>query len=38
MHDYLLPLMQWYETWGRDIEIRYVTSTGDDESARAPTR
>ena len=34
VHDYLLPLMQWYETWGRDIEIRYVTSTGDDESAQ----
>ena len=34
VHDYLLPLMQWYETWGRDIEIRFVTSTGDDESAQ----
>ena len=21
VHDYLLPLMQYYETWGRDIEI-----------------
>jgi len=34
VHDYLLPLMRWYETWGRDIEIRFVTSTGDDESAQ----
>ena len=34
VHDFLLPLMQYYETWGRDIEIRFMTSTGDDETAQ----
>jgi hypothetical protein len=34
VHDYLLPLMRYYETWGRDIEVKFHTSTGDDEQAQ----
>ncbi len=34
VHDYLLPLMKYYETWGRDIEMRFLVSTGNDEAAQ----
>src|SRR6476646_8211476 len=34
IHDYLLPLMKYYETWGRDINMRFVTSSGQDEAAQ----
>ena len=34
LYDYLLPQMRFYETWGRDIEVKFVTSTGDDETAQ----
>ncbi|MEX1008721.1 MAG: hypothetical protein WD271_12870 [Acidimicrobiia bacterium] len=34
IHDYLLPLMQYYETWGRNIEMRFYVSTGQDEAAQ----
>ena len=34
LHDYLLPEMKFYETWGRDIEVKFVTSSGDDEAAQ----
>ena len=34
IHDYLLPLMKYYETWGRDIEVKFVTSSGSDEAAQ----
>ena len=34
MHDYLLPLMKYYETWGRDIEVKILTSSGNDETAQ----
>jgi hypothetical protein len=34
VHDYMLPLLQYYETWGRDIEVHFVTSSGSDESAQ----
>jgi hypothetical protein len=34
LHDYLLPEMKFFETWGRDIEIKFVTSSGDDEAAQ----
>src|SRR5439155_20633241 len=34
VHDYLLPIMKFYETWGRDIEVRFLTSTGQDEAAQ----
>ncbi|MEX1008719.1 MAG: hypothetical protein WD271_12860 [Acidimicrobiia bacterium] len=33
-HDYLLPLMKYYETWGRDVEVKFVTSSGSDEAAQ----
>jgi hypothetical protein len=34
VHDYLLPLMKYYETWGRDINVRILVSSGDDETAQ----
>jgi hypothetical protein len=34
VHDYLLPLMKYYETWGRDIDVKFVTSSGSDEAAQ----
>jgi hypothetical protein len=33
-HDTLLPLMEWYETWGRNIDVSFVTSSGSDEAAQ----
>ena len=33
-HDLLLPLMRYYETWGRDIDLRFVESSGVDEAAQ----
>ena len=34
LYDYLLPQMRFYETWGRDLEVKFYTSTGDDETAQ----
>ena len=34
INDQLQPLMEYYETWGRDIEVKVFTSTGDDEAAQ----
>ena len=34
VHDYLLPLMKFFETWGRDIEVKFLTSSGEDEAAQ----
>src|SRR5436190_17977622 len=34
VHDYLLPEMRFYETWGRDIEAHFFTSTGSDEASQ----
>ena len=34
VYDYLLPELRFYETWGRDIEAHFVTSTGSDEQAQ----
>jgi len=34
VHDYVLPLMQYFETWGRDVEFKFVTSSGSDEAAQ----
>ncbi len=34
IHDYLVPTMHFYETWGRDIELHYVVSSGSDEAAQ----
>ena len=33
-HDYVFPLMRYYETWGRDIDMRLVESSGVDEAAQ----
>jgi hypothetical protein len=34
VHDHLLPLLEFYETWGRDLEVRFVRSSGTDEAAQ----
>ena len=34
IHDVVIPQMQYFETWGRDLEIKYVTSSGSDEAAQ----
>src|SRR5262245_49982512 len=34
IYDFMLPQMKYYETWGRDIELVFHTSTGDDEAAQ----
>jgi hypothetical protein len=34
INDVLQPLMEFYETWGRDIRIELVESSGDDEEAQ----
>jgi hypothetical protein len=34
IHDYLLPLMKYYETWGRDVDVKFVTSSGSDEASQ----
>ena len=34
IHDYLLPALRFYETWGRDLEVHFYTSTGSDEAAQ----
>src|SRR5438034_80149 len=34
LHDILLPELRFYETWGRDLEVHFVTSTGSDEAAQ----
>ena len=34
IHDYLVPTMRFYETWGRDIELHYLVSSGSDEAAQ----
>jgi hypothetical protein len=34
IHDWVLPQMKFYETWGRDVEIKFVTSSGSDEAAQ----
>lgn len=34
IHDWFLPQMKFYETWGRDVEIKYVKSSGSDEAAQ----
>jgi hypothetical protein len=34
IHDYVLSVMKFYETWGRDFEVKYFTSTGEDEAAQ----
>jgi len=33
-YDYMLPQMRFYETWGRDVEVKFVKSSGNDEAAQ----
>jgi hypothetical protein len=33
-YDYMLPQMRFYETWGRDIEVKFLESSGNDEAAQ----
>src|SRR5262245_37551480 len=33
-YDNMLPQMRFYETWGRDIEMHFYVSTGNDEAAQ----
>ena len=34
IYDLLLPQMRFFETWGRDVEMKFVTSSGNDEAAQ----
>ena len=34
VHDLLLAQRQYYETWGRELDIQFYTSSGEDESAQ----
>jgi hypothetical protein len=34
IYDYLLPALRFYETWGRDLEVHFYTSTGSDEASQ----
>jgi hypothetical protein len=34
VHDVLLSYLPWFETWGRDIEVKFLISSGDDEAAQ----
>ena len=34
IYDYLLPALRFYETWGRDLEVHFYTSTGSDEQSQ----
>src|SRR5262245_28919449 len=34
VYDYVLPQMKFYETWGRDLEMKFVTSSGSDEQSQ----
>ena len=34
LHDYLVPQLRFYETWGRDLEAHFYTSGGTDEQAQ----
>jgi hypothetical protein len=34
INDQLQPMMEFYETWGRDIEVKVFESTGADEAAQ----
>jgi hypothetical protein len=34
LSDFLIPALRFYETWGRDLEAHFYTSTGSDETAQ----
>ena len=38
VHDMLLSYLPWFETWGRDIEVVFLVSSGPDEAAPARRR
>jgi hypothetical protein len=34
VYDNIVPLMEYYETWGRDLDITFFESSGNDEAAQ----
>ena len=34
LNDYLIPELRFYETWGRDLEAHFYTSSGSDEQSQ----
>jgi hypothetical protein len=34
VHDWLLAYTQFFQTWGRDLDVKFVTSSGQDEAAQ----
>ena len=34
LNDYLIPALRFYETWGRDLEAHFYTSSGSDEQSQ----
>jgi hypothetical protein len=34
LYDYLIPELRFYETWGRDLEVHFFTSSGSDEQSQ----
>ena len=38
IHDYLVAELPYYETWGRNIDLSFYTSTGVDETAQRVER
>ena len=34
LYDYLIPELRFYESWGRDLEVHFYTSTGSDEQSQ----
>jgi hypothetical protein len=34
IHDYLVAMLPYYETWGRDVDVSFYTSTGIDEASQ----
>ena len=34
LYDYLIPELRFYETWGRDLEAHFYTSSGSDEQSQ----
>jgi hypothetical protein len=33
-HDLIIPMAQYYETWGRSLDVKFVDSSGSDEAAQ----
>jgi hypothetical protein len=34
VHDFMMAYSQFFQTWGRDLDFRFVTSSGQDEAAQ----